>query len=175
MRYGPEFELEPIQPGLPQFLLVLVSVVWLTAAVLANDFGIDHWRVGPPKMLPDGLVEAEQVWRETNIRSYTMTMMVHCECGGGAWRVEVQDGRMARADSDEFGSTDDASAFVAPTVDYLFEQLHFASEKGYAVVLADFDSVRGYPTEVLIDRRAEADDDHVQLWITSLEPLAGRR
>lgn len=79
-------------------------------------------------MLPDGLVEAEQVWRETNLRSYTMTMMVR-----------------------------------------------FASEKAYAVVLADFDPVRGYPTEVLIDRRAEADHDHVQLWITSLEPLAGRR
>ena len=176
MRYSPDIELEPIQSGLPQFLLVLVSILWLTAAVLANDFGIDHWRVGPPRALPDGLVEAEAAWRAADQHSYTMTMMVHCECEGGAWRVDVRDGRMARAYSDEFGTSDNASELVATlTVDQLFEQLRFASEKGYAVVHATFDPVRGYPTEVLIDRRAEVDDDHIQLWISSLEPLADPR
>ena len=176
MRYSPDIELEPLQSGLPQFLLVLVSILWLTAVVLANDLGIDHWRVGPPRALPDGLVEAEAAWRAADQHSYTMTMMVHCECEGGAWRVDVRDGRMARAYSDERDTTREASELVATlTVDQLFEQLRFASEKGYAVVHATFDPVRGYPTEVLIDRRAEVDDDHIQLWISSLEPLADPR
>jgi hypothetical protein len=176
VRYSPEIELEPLQSGLPQFLLVLVSIIWLTAAVLANDFGIDHWRVGPPRALPDGLVEAEATWRAAELHSYTMAMIVHCECEGGAWRVDVRDGRMARAHSDEYGATGDASELVATlTVDQLFEQLRFASEKGYAVVRANFDPVRGYPTELLIDRRAEVDDDHIQLRISSLEPLVDPR
>ena len=176
VRYSPDIELEPIQSGLPQFLLVLVSVLWLLTAVLTNDFGIDHWRVGPPRALPDGLVEAEEAWRDANLHSYAMTMLVHCECEGGAWRVDVRDGRIARAHSDERGTTDDSSELLATlTVDQLFEQSRFASEKGYAVVHAAFDPVRGYPTEVLIDRRAEAEDDHIQLWISSLEPLVDPR
>lgn len=113
---------------------------------------------------PGEVLEAARArWAGSGIRDYSITVRRTCECTPamtGPVVVEVRAGAVATRHYVDSGEAVDASlAPLFPSVDELFEILDDAARTRAAVVVARYDSERGYPTYVAIDRdRTRADE-----------------
>ena len=123
---------------------------------------------------PDDLARARARWQAADIDSYAYTIQRNCFCTEeyrGPFDVTAQNDRITSIKRN--GQTVAGNPAEVPTVDELFRLLAEAYAQGAAEVRVTYDTARGYPTEIWIDRNEQIADEEVGYTVTGLSPSNG--
>lgn len=141
----------------------LLFVCLLVSAPLASGQQTD---------LQSQLTRAEATWRKQELRRYEFTVRVWCFCGfiGDPMRFRVEDGKSTPIDVHP-DSVPLARKKGVMSIEDLFSMLHRVARGNPDVFIVDFDSERGFPTDVEIDVKRSWTDDELKIRVTDLVVL----
>ncbi len=115
-------------------------------------------------------------WEAARVTSYTFRFERSCYCAT-PWvrpmRIQVRDGAVVEAVFADDGEPLPAE-IEPPTIELLFDEVQSAIDREAHSIMASYDPVLGYPTDVSIDLIEEAVDEEMAFRVPSLEPAASQ-
>ena len=145
----------------------LVVCALLAVAVSCSD------AVGPTHQTTTDLEAARELWRAQNLHTYAFTLQRSCFCGNvhPLFVVVLSDTVAGVLD---FQTGESVDRHLGETVDGLFTFIQNAVDRRAQLIRAEYDTVKGFPTEIDYDGAAQIADDEVFYRITDVHPIAPR-
>jgi len=142
----------------------LVGLGALVVSVSCRD------AVGPERR-PTDLEAAQQRWRAQNLHTYTFTLQRTCFCGNvhRLYVIVLRDTVAGVLDLDTASPVD---RHLGQTVDDLFTFIQNAIDRPAHLIQAEYDAVKGFPTEIDYDGAAEIADDEISYHVSDVHPVA---
>jgi uncharacterized protein DUF6174 len=147
-------------------LILIVMALILAACASANVLG--------------GQSEIEQnqgKWQDANISHYRYHLSISCFCvftQDMPLIIEVQDGKVVSMEY-QSGKEIDPSLLELfekyATIDRIFTELNADLNGAADEVIAKYDPIYGFPTEITIDFQKQAADDELYLTLSNFEKL----
>ena len=145
----------------------LVTYALLVAAVSCSD------ALGPvvPNPQTDELETARQRWRAQNLHTYAFTLQRSCFClSTGPLYVLVLSDTVAGVI--DFGTAQPLDRQFGKTIDELFAFIQTAIDLPARHIRVEYDSLKGFPTEIEYDGAAQVADDEIFYRITDVHPIS---
>lgn len=131
---------------------------------------VDPVGEGVEGLTPGDLADARAAWAERGAGAYRIAYVRFCECGrdtAGPWTVEVRDGAVVEARSNE----EPAEPGEALTVERLFETIESGFEEDAAYVWFRYDPATGLPLAASIDYVEEMADEEFSVQVRGFRAI----
>jgi hypothetical protein len=142
----------------------LASLALLVVAISCSD------AIGPTHQVTD-LEAARQRWQAQNLHTYAFTIQRSCFCANvHPLYVLVVSDTVAGVLDFETGEWVDRQ--LGETVDGLFTFIQNATDRPAKLIRAEYDSAKGFPTEIDYDGAAQIADDEIFYRVSDVHPVA---
>lgn len=117
------------------------------------------------------LQAARQLWKAQALHTYAFLLQRSCFCGNThpLFVVVVNDKVAGVLD---FQTTESVDPSLGQTVDDLFTFIQKAIDRPARLIRANYDEVKGFPTEIDYDGAAQIADDEIFYKISDVHPIA---
>jgi len=117
------------------------------------------------------LEAARQLWKAQNLHTYAFLLQRSCFCGNThpLFVVVVNDKVAGVLD---FQTTESVDPTLGQTVDDLFTFIQNAIDRPARLIRANYDEVKGFPTEIDYDGAAQIADDEIFYRASDVHPIA---
>ena len=114
---------------------------------------------------------ARELWKGQNLHTYAFLLQRSCFCGNThpLFVVVVNDKVAGVLD---FQTTESVDPTLGQTVDDLFTFIQTAIDRPARLIRANYDEVKGFPTEIDYDGAAQIADDEIFYKISDVHPIS---
>ncbi|MGH7622957.1 MAG: DUF6174 domain-containing protein [Gemmatimonadaceae bacterium] len=156
-----------MRPGCAVMRTIRFAAIALLGAASCTD-------AVSPTHRPTDLEAARQQWQAQNLHTYAFTLQRSCFCGNlHPLYVAVLSDTVAGVIDLETTETVDRS--LGETVDDLFAFIQTAIDRPAKLIRANYDTERGYPTEIDYDGSAQIADDEIFYRVSDVHPISPQR
>ena len=141
----------------------LAGLASLVVAISCSD------AIGPGQQVTD-LEAARQRWRAQNLHTYAFTIQRSCFCTNihPLYVLVLSDTVAGVLDFETFEWVDRR---LGETVDGLFTFIQSAADRPARLIRAEYDSAKGFPTEIDYDGAAQIADDEIFYRVSDVHPV----
>ena len=146
----------------------IVGLALLAFSVSCNDAASPLTKTTGPVT---ELEAARQLWKSQQLHTYAFLLQRSCFCGNThpLFVVVVNDKVAGVLD---FQTTESVDPKLGETVDGLFTFIQTAIDRPARLIRANYDEVKGFPTEIDYDGAAQIADDEIFYKISDVHPIA---
>ena len=153
-------------------LLTLTLLAFATACSDATNPAADPKIASDPPVTD--LAAARQRWKAQDLHTYAFILRRSCFCGNThPLFVAVVNDKVAGVL--DFQTTESLDPTLGETVDDLFDFIQKAVDRPARLIRANYDAVKGFPTEIDYDGEAQIADDEIFYRISDVHPIAPPR